>query len=446
MLNKIVLVITLTLVGSVLYSQNTSNTFLGSKGLYKMQQTKYTPVPKGYEAVFINHVGRHGARHLTTDVNVSFAYKLLYKADSLHELSAKGKLLKQKLEKLNIIEQGNIESISEEGKKEQWEIAGRMYEHFMPVFQSDKPVINIGVTRKFRTAQTGEAFLQKLKAEGKDPQITSAIDDTTLLFYFLSPAYSEFYRKGAPTKLIDALRTASKYEELTKRFTQSFFQPDFFKNLQQRDYNRFTSDVFGFTAIFYSIQKEITEHGFTASEIDMKPFFTSTDLSTLGRIDDAEDFFLKGPGEDINGIQIKIAVPLLANFINTTDEYIQSKKVNAQLRFTHGETIAPFAAIMGIKGASTPVTDIKTFDKEWSAGKIMPLSSNIQWILCEKKGSENYLIKFLLNEKEVAIDGLSPKTFPFYNWKDVREFYKNKIEKFGSSLNENGYYYLLNLN
>lgn len=446
MLNKITLVITLTFVSSVLYSQNTSNTFLGSKGLYQNQQIKYTPVPKGYEPVFINHVGRHGARHLTTDVDVSFAYKLLYKADSLHGLSTKGKLLEQKIQKLDTIEKGHIESISEEGKKEQWEIAGRMYEHFMPVFKSDKPVINVAVTRKFRTTQTGEAFLKKLEAEGKYPQITSAINDTTLLFYFLSPAYLEFYRKGSPHTLIDKLKTESNYQELTKRFTQSFFEPDFFKNLQQKDYNKFTADIFGFTAIFYSIQKEITEHGYTASDVDMAPFFTSTDLNILGRIDDAEDFFLKGPGVDINGIQIKIAVPLLANFINTTDEYIQTKKVNAQLRFTHGEAIAPFAAIMGIKGVSTPRSDIEHFDKEWSAAKVMPLSSNIQWILCKQNGGNNYLIKFLLNEKEVAIDGLSTKTFPFYNWKDVRAFYKNKIEKFGSSLSENGYHYLLNVN
>lgn len=442
MLNKFAIVFALTFVSSLLYSQNTSQSFLGSKGLYKMQQIKYTPVPKGYEPVFINHVGRHGARHLTSNVDVAYAYKLLSKADSLHELNAKGKLLIEKIRNLDTIEKGNIESISEEGKKEQWEIAGRMYAHYMPVFKLEKPVINIAVTRKFRTTQTGEAFLEKLKAEGKDPLITSAINDTTLLFYFLSPAYLEFYKKGEPNKLIDKLKTQFKYEELTKKFAQSFFEAGFFKNLQQRDYNRFTSDIFGFTAIFYSIKNEIAEHGFRQSDVDMAPFFTAADLNILGRLDDAEDFFLKGPGLDINGIQIKIAVPLLADFINTTDEYIHSKKINAQLRFTHGEAIAPFAAIMGIKGASTPTSDIEHFDKEWRAANIMPLSSNIQWILCKQKGGNNYLVKFLLNEKEVAINGLSTKTFPFYNWEDVRAFYKNKIEQFGSSLSENGFQYL----
>jgi len=47
--------------------------------------------------------------------------------------------------------------------------------------------------------------------------------------------------------------------------------------------------------------------------------------------------------------------------------------------------------------------------------------------LYKKQGSENYLVKFLLNEKEVAIKGLTTKIFPYYNWNEVRSFYIKKI-------------------
>lgn len=444
MFRKIKLAFILTLLSTITFAQTSTKSFLGSKTLYKPLQSVYTPTPKGFEPVFINHLGRHGARHLTKDVAVTLAYKLIAKADSLNELSAKGQLLKQKVWKLQKVELENFESISEEGREEQFGIAERMYSNFSPVF-SGNPVINVAVTKKIRTTQTSEAFLETLKPKVKSPQITSAVNDTTLRFYDLSPTYLEYDENGSWIQLIDQLKTEANYEGLIHRFTKSFFKPAFYKKLTEKDYDKFTSDIFGFATIFYSIQKEIIEHGFKPSELDMTPFFTCAELTTIGKIDDAEDFLVKGPAMDANGIQVKIAVPLLADFINTTDDFIQSKKINAQLRFSHAEAIAPFAAILDIKGASASVKNIKNFSEVWDPAKVMQLSSNVQWILYKQKGIDNYLIKFLLNEKEAAINGLATNKFPYYNWKDVRAFYKMKIEKSGSSLEENGYYYLQNV-
>lgn len=145
------------------------------------------------------------------------------------------------------------------------------------------------------------------------------------------------------------------------------------------------------------------------------------------------DSFLKGPGADINGIQVKIAMPLLADFIKTTDAYIKTKKVNVQLRFSHAETISPIAALMGLSSETTK--QVNDINRVWNADKVIPLSSNIQWILYQKPGSENYLIKFLLNEKEVPVKGLTTKTFPYYNWNAVRGFYIKKLNSFNTNLN-----------
>ncbi|MEI9959097.1 MAG: hypothetical protein WDM90_22915 [Ferruginibacter sp.] len=68
--------------------------------MYLPQQQKYASIPKGYQPVFINHVGRHGSRHLTKDVNTSFIYQLLMQADSANGLSATGKSLKEKVLRL----------------------------------------------------------------------------------------------------------------------------------------------------------------------------------------------------------------------------------------------------------------------------------------------------------------------------------------------------------
>ena len=99
--------------------QNCQEPFLGSKTLYQSQQKQNIAPPKGYLPVFINHVGRHGARHLTKDVNTSYVYQLLFQGDSLNGLSIAGKLLKAKILLLEKIEKNDIKSISFRGIKEQ---------------------------------------------------------------------------------------------------------------------------------------------------------------------------------------------------------------------------------------------------------------------------------------------------------------------------------------
>src|ERR1700753_1193441 len=83
------------------FAQNCTDDFSGTKALYKAPLTKVHPAPAGYEPVFINYVGRHGARHLTKDVSTYYAYKTLMQADSAQGLTADGQKLKQAIVNLN---------------------------------------------------------------------------------------------------------------------------------------------------------------------------------------------------------------------------------------------------------------------------------------------------------------------------------------------------------
>lgn len=416
--------------------QTCKENFLGSKTLYQSQQLKYSALPKGYLPVFINHVGRHGARHLTKDVNTSFIYQLLLNADSVNGLSTTGKLLKEKVLRLEKVEKTNFKSISLRGKKEQQGIADRMYNNNASVFSNAKPVLKISYTKEIRTLQTSDAFLNELITKIVQPEITKQINDTTLRFYDMSPAYDIYKDNGNWLQYLQQLKSSVNYGAVAGKVTQQFFTPIYFKNLTAKDQDKFTADLYGFITIFYSVQKEIEDAGFKIADVDMEPFVTCAQLAVLGKIDNAEDFFAKGPATDVNGIQVKIALPLLADFINTTDEYINTQAVTAQLRFSHAETISPYASLLGFVPAATTISPKKINDigKVWNAGKIIPLSSNIQWVLYKKQGSENYLIKFLLNEKEVAVKGLTTKTFPYYNWADVRTFYIKKMTGFNATL------------
>jgi hypothetical protein len=66
----------------------------------------------------------------------------------------------------------------------------------------------------------------------------------------------------------------------------------------------------------------------------------------------------------------------------------------------------------------------------------------VQWILYKKNASEDYSVKFLLNEKETTINGLKTKNFPYYNWSDVRAFYMKKLNTLNVELKGDGFAFL----
>lgn len=442
MQTKLLFLISLIFTSHILCAQSHREAYLGTKTLYQAQNIKLHNPPDGYNPVFINHVGRHGSRHLTKDVASTFAYRLLQSAESNEGLTQEGKLLKEKVMNLEKVEKSDFGSISIVGQNEQHLIAQRMYENFKPVFKQQKNVFDIDVTKKIRTTQTSNAFLKYFQEVMPNINISRQINDTTLRPYDLSPAYLEYEERGDWIKVFKSYREENKYSELAKAFSQRFFIPEFFNNLKESDYDKFISDVFGFVVIFSSIQEEIRNEGFYDKDVDIAPFFSWDELSVLGKIDNAESFLEKGPGMNATSIQTKIAVPLLVDFINSTTDFIQNKRLTAHLRFTHAEAIAPFATIMQIEGASESTKNIAGLDTVWNSGEVIPLSANIQWILYKKDGSEKYLVKFLLNEKEVEIKGLPSKNPPYYEWDDVKKYYQDEIKKAGSSLKENGIDYL----
>ncbi len=409
-------------------AQNCKEPFLGSKTLYKPQQQQYKPAPAGYRPVFINHAGRHGARHLTKEVNTYFLYQMLLKADSSNGLTEKGKLLKKKVLNLEKTEQGAVKSISEQGKTEQQGIAKRMYSNYATVFKGTKTLsIKVDYTKEIRTLQTSEAFLSSLRTQVKEPSVSKKVNDSALRFYDMSAAYDAYKENGSWKDSVKLLKKTLHYNDVAKDITALFFTASFLEKLDKKNIAKITEDLYSFITISFSLQKEITAAGLHFDDANMQSFLTCSQLAVLSRIDNTTDYFEKGPGEDLNGIQVTVAAPLLKDFIRTSDDYIEKKQLNACLRFCHAETIAPFASLLGLNTAAEKSKNINNIAAVWNAAGIIPLSANIQWVFYKKGKEEKYLVKFLLNEKEAAVNGLTTRTFPFYDWDVVKAFYIRKL-------------------
>jgi multiple inositol-polyphosphate phosphatase/2,3-bisphosphoglycerate 3-phosphatase len=397
----------------------------GTKTLYTPPQKTYTNPPAGYLPAFINHVGRHGARHLTKDVASYKAFQLLMKADSANGLTVDGKRLKGMLLALRELESQHLKSISIAGRAEQINLASRMVQANPSLFSS--PVsVRIKITKEIRTAETADAFLKGLGNRVNGPAPAKVIDDTALRFFDLSPAYVAFQEKGSWEKTVHTLTSSEVYKNAAQAFAGRIFLEPYLP----ADAIAFSKDISGFALIIPSIKKEATDSSF----FQLEKLFTCEEWQQFAKLDQLEDYLLKGPGEDSMGIQIKIAAPLLLQFLRSTDEFISHPAKQLELRFAHAETISPIAALMQLTGASTPVAIATEFRNTWKPEEIIPLSANIQWIVYQKPGSKDFLLRILLNEKETLIKGLKPKKYPYYELTQVRAFYMKILSGLGANL------------
>jgi len=443
------------------FKTDCNNIHWGTKTIYQPMQKVYTNQPEGYEPVFINYVGRHGARHLASITSDSILFLVLKDAENEKALTNAGEKLKRMDSLLLEVEKSNVSFISERGKEEQEAIGARMAHNFNAVFIGKSGNIKVSTTKKERTKQSARAFLKGLRPDTSIVIVNNFNDNDNLAFYDVAPAYKSFKEDGNWKMTLANIQNTEKAKKLVEVLPKQFFTSDFIAKLNSNflhfhseksdiNYNSksFVAGFYDACSIVASIDKEISKAGFKPEELDFSSLVPCSDLEGLDYINAAEEFLLKGPGTDNNGIQVKIAAPLLVSFLNSTEDYIASKKTIADLRFAHAETIAPFASLLDIKGASEPISPDNIFDYQqvWKCENIIPLSANIQWILYKHKTTGDLLVKLLLNEKEAEINGLKDSgTNFYYKLKDVKDFYTRKLDIMNLHSGENVHDYLLNV-
>ena len=423
------------LSASAIFTFAQQQKYLGTKTPYFQQQINYTTAPQDYKPVFVNYTGRHGARFLTSPGADVLIIDVLQQAEKQQALTNTGKKILAQLQQFEVVEKDNYGNITKLGAAEQHDIAARMQQQYSTAFINDTLLIE--TTAKLRTQQSADAFLSGLK--GYDTTNTkrivfSAKTDNVLRFYDLSQAYNtyvagETIKKHTDSLLADETTTNTALNVCNKVFIPSFIMALNNKSIIAKDDDKsvtvtsvvFTQAMYDVYCILFAAKEDFINRHFINH---LSEAFSKNDLQWLDKLNSAEDFFEKGPATDTLGIQAIISSPLLRNLITSTDSIVTNNRAGAILRFTHAEAISPLAVLMGIPVASCTSNSAYTYNKNWSASQIIPLSANIQWIIYSN--NKNYLLKVLLNEKEVALP-VATTTYPYYKWSDVKAYYLNKL-------------------
>ena len=105
------------------------------------------------------------------------------------------------------------------------------------------------------------------------------------------------------------------------------------------------------------------------------------------------------------------------------DRVIREGKPALTLRFSHDSSVLPLAYLIGLKETLGGKPDTKNLYKSISIDKIVPMAGNIQLVFYRKPGSDDILVKFLLNENETSIP-IKTDCAPYYHWSDVKRFWE----------------------
>ncbi|MER6258354.1 histidine-type phosphatase [Streptomyces sp900105245] len=382
----------------------------GTKAPYAPQQNPrtYQRPPAGFEPVLTENVSRHGSRAATDGEDADLVLALWDEAEATGQLTRRGEEFGPTVRALEAamakVGHGNL---SGRGRQEMRDTAARTAHRLPSLFAAiaDKGErIDVVSSGQGRAVDSAKEFTDSLAAI--DPALKPLIGPTRTdkdLLYFHKAAGGAAYRdyiendqrlKDTLSGITEQPRTGRAARGVLRRiFTESFVE-------------RIADRTGAARAVYnlYAIAPAMTEESPGGAGWGMERFLSRGDAAWFGRLDDAEDFYEKGPGFADSDITYKMAGVLLDDLFEQAEaKRAGTGDLGAELRFTHAEELIPLAALMGLPGSTQPAAPGEPYtyaDNPWRGASVAPLGGNIQWDVFQK--GDRYLVRMLYNERETA--------------------------------------------
>lgn len=372
-----------------------------------------TAAPKGYKPFYISHYGRHGSRYLISGKDYTKVLAVIDKAEKAGALTALGRDVHRRL--VEVCKEGAPTSgdLSPLGRLQQRGIAERMFRSFPEVFAAGDS-ISARSTVVPRCAMSMVAFGDRLKE--LNPELT--------MLYEMSDRYMDYLNYHTDESNRFTHGETGPLAEETRKFMEENTNPDRLvaSLFSDKDFVRKSVNSYKLMWGLYWIASDMQNMETKLSFYDL---FTDDELFGLWQANNYRIYAGNANHAAGNGIVVANASNLLRNIVESADEAIANPKIAATLRFGHDGNVIPLAAILRINDCNVALSDPAEVYRHWSDFKVVPMGANIQLVFFNKKNgtAEDVLVKFMLNEQEVAIPVVTD-SFPYYRWSDVRKFYQ----------------------
>lgn len=375
---------------------------------YQPQGTGLTKAPKGYKPFYISHYARHGSRYYWSDQLYNDLDTLLTTAHEKHLLTSEGEAFYGKFMSAKQELQTGVSELTQLGWEQHQGIARNMFNRFPEVFKKGGYVWAIS-SLSGRCVLSMSAFCQELVQCNPNIEIREQSSRFTLDAVVPTDSQNPI-KHNYP-------RATPRYEANRDKFPsdnslREKIVPRVFTSTEglPGDMNRIAGNLIS----LYTSLPNISHEGMMGNIITDQEIVNQWESSNLGSYS----------WVFVSQYQM---IPILQDILNKADAAINGTSNHiSDLRFGHDTCIGPLTVLMGINGADRDPEDpyeVKNIYQNWETCK----ASNIQLVFYRgKKGTDDVLVKCLLNEAEATLP-VPTDNFPYYKWSDFKQFYNARI-------------------
>ena len=424
-MKKMLLAAWIFLVGLPLWAQRTGvreevlaswNKSSGLDCVYDLGPKTATPAPKGYEAVYIGHYGRHGSRYAYTEKAYTVFLNLLSEGEKADNLTPYGKRLLQECQPLWDQVRYRVGDLAPLGWEQHQAIARNMVRSFPTVFRKGSEV-DACSSPSARAIVSMGSFCASVSREVPQVQVYAHQGLTDEQAARPNSSSNPFRYKGPEMVL--------PYKEKSENFFFRVF-PDYprvlsrlFKDTDtalalQNPYEVFFN-LYMFVGGMNSLPEDV--------RVDVSGIFTPEEYARMWEADNYERFREYYPYQQPNA-------SIVDDIVEKADAMLSAGKRGAHLRFGHDHVLMSLLMLMDIDGFGT-VPETPDELVYWFQTFRSPMAGNLQFVFfAPAKGKGDVLVKVLLNGEEARLGKLEAVSGPYYRWADVKEYLNARIARY----------------
>lgn len=369
--------------------------------------------PDSLEPVFINYVGRHGARYPASSANCLALRKALAKADSLGTITPLGRKLNKLNEEVIRLATDRWAALDSLGMAEMQGIATRMFMAFTEVFRRDA-VIDAMSSYSPRAMMSMYSFthqLDRLNNRMTFSTTTGRINSGLLRPFDIVEDYLEFRRDKVTEPTYDAFVESTCPVSAIRRVLGERFP-----FVDAADERRLALSQ-------YYVVAGLEAMGLPSA---MSVYFSREEAQALWSCFNMRQY-LQRTATTLSTVPADIAADLAVNIIETTDAYISEPDSSpcAVLRFGHAETLMPLLSLLRIPGCFYMTNYFDTVAGHWRDFEVVPMAANIRFVLFKSRQSGRFYVRVDLNELPVKMRMGDDSIY--YQWGELRRYMMDVI-------------------
>lgn len=327
-------------------------------------------IPDSLTPIMVNHVGRHGARFLTSEKKTTLLREALTNAREAGQLTEAGQQLMFLLDRIDMATDGRWGWLDSLGHAEEKEIATRL-NRMLPGFFSRGNVMAIA-SYVPRCTESMYVFCMELRRLNPQLQISASSGpdyNFILRFFDTDKHYSDYLKSGSWKKVYDEYYAANvPLAPAVRVMGQGSGLPD----AQLRD----------LTMRIYGVLQALPSMGMQAP---VGQWLSPEEYQACYQVENLRHA-LQRTATPWSDEPAKAARPLLRDIIESIDVELTDPQarnlIRGLFRFGHAETMMPLLSLMKMPGCTVPhdATAANLADY-WNDSFVSPLGANLQVII-----------------------------------------------------------------